>query len=249
METREFTVVHLSHLKIADLFSLIKSTIGYADGVKENIGGMLNAILIRLVTNNQAMGDQMNKATKNVLTPQVKAINADRDDRFSEIKRNVTTAQKGRNEEKKAAADNLKVFLDPYWDNTRKALNTQTEIFTRMLAKFNENEALAVNAATLGITEMLEGLAESNAIFNEVYQSRLNQDAAAEGPSASSLRSAATESYTQFCNALEQAVNFTPSEVLLTLFAQLDELRKTYARLATIEEEPGEDAEPGDSPL
>ena len=241
METREFTVVHLAHLKIADLFSLIKSTIGYADGVKANIGEMLNAILVRLVTDNQAMGEQMNKAKKNVLTPQVKAINADREDRFSEIKRNVTTAQKGRNEEKKAAADNLKVFLDPYWNTTDKALNTQTEIFTRMLAKFEENETLVANAGTLGITEMLEGLAESNAVFNEVYQIRLIQEAASEGPSASSLRSAATESYTQFCAALEQAVNYTPAEVLLTLFGQLDELRKTYARLATVEEEPGED--------
>ena len=242
METREFTIVHLAHLKIADLFSLIKSTIGYADGVKESIGGMMNAILARLVTDNHAMEQQMNKAMKNVLTPQVKAINADRDDRFSEIKRNVTTAQKGRNEEKKAAADNLKVFLDPYWDTTQKALNTQTGIFTDMLTKFEENETLVVNAATIGITEMLQGLAESNSIFNEVYQVRLNQEAAAEGPSATSLRAAATESYTQFCIALEQAVNFTPSEVLLTLFAQLDELRKTYARLATTEEDPGPDA-------
>ena len=69
METKEFTIVHLAHLKIADLFSLIKSTIGYAEGVKESIGGMLNAILARLITDNHAMEQQMNKAMKNVLTP------------------------------------------------------------------------------------------------------------------------------------------------------------------------------------
>ena len=243
METKKFTSVYLHNLKIADLFSLIKSTISYADKVKENIGPLLNLILAKLVTDNQAMEVQMNKTTKNVLTPQLVEMNADREDRFAEIKRNITTAQKGRNADKKAAANSLKVFFDPYWDTNKKALNTQTETYIEMLDKLEENETLMVHAATIGINEMLEGLAESNAIFNETYQTRLSQEAAAEGPSATSQRAAATDSYTQFCTALEQAVNFTPSEVLLVLFGQLDELRKTYARLVPAEEEPGEDAD------
>jgi hypothetical protein len=238
METKEFTIVHLSHLKIDDLYSLIKSTIEYADREIENIGAMPNAILVRLKTDNQAMEIQMNKASKNVLTPQLTEMNTDREERFAEIKRNVTTASKGRNEEKKAAADSLKIFLDPYWDTDKKALNTQTGVYSEMFVKFGENATLQAQAVTIGISEMMEGLAESNGAFNEVYQIRLMQEAAAEGPSATSLRAAATNSYAQFCTAVEQAVNFIPSEVLHTLFNQLDELRKTYARLVPAEEEP-----------
>ena len=238
METKKFTVVYVGRLKIADLFSLIKSTIGYADRVKETIGQLLNIILAKLVSDNQTMEVSMNKASKNVLTPQLVEMNADREDRFAEIKRNVTTAQKGRNAEKKTAANNLKVFLDPYWDTNKKPLNTQTETFINMFAKFEENETLVVAATTIGITDMMEGLAESNNAYNEVYQIRLMQEAAAEGPSATSQRTAATDSYNQFCTALEQAVNFMPSETLDALFSQLDELRKTYARLVPAEEEP-----------
>lgn len=236
METKKFTIVHMAHLKIDDLFSLIKSTITFADRVKETLGQLLGLILAKLVTDLNALEAQMNKAMKSALTPQVVEMNVDREDRFAEIKRNVTTAQKGRNEEKKAAANNLEVFLEPFWDTNKKPLNTQTGIYIDMLNKFGENETLVVNATTIGITDMFEGLGESNAAFDEVYQIRLEQEAAAGGPSATSLRAAATESYNQFCSALEQTANFMSTEVVLTLFSQLDELRKTYARLVNTDD-------------
>lgn len=238
MEKKEFTIVALSRLKIDDLFSLIKSTITFADRVKESLGQLLGFILAKLISDFNAMEQQMNKAMKNVLTPQLTEMNADREDRYAEIKRNITTAQKGRNEEKKGAANNLKVFLDPYWDANKKSLNTQTELYYDILTKFEANETLIAAATTIGVLDMMEGLAESNSAFDEVYQIRLEQEAAAGGPSATSLRATATESYNQFCTALEQAANFMPTEVVLILFNQLDELRKTYARLIHDEEEP-----------
>ena len=238
METKKFTVVDLHSLKIDDLFSLFKSTITFANRVIESLGQLLGIILTKLISDFNAMEQQMNKAMKNGLTPQLTEMNADREDRYAEIKRNITTAQKGRNEEKKTAANNLKVFFDPYWNADKKPLNTETELFIDMLTKFEANEMLVTSAATIGITEMMEEFAISNNAFDEVYQIRLEQEAAAGGPSATSLRVAATESYNQFCTALEQAVGFMPTEVALTLFNQLDELRKTYARLIHTEEEP-----------
>lgn len=245
METKEFTIVHLSHLKIDDLFSLNKSTIEYADPVKEDIGEMPKLTLGHLVSDNHAMELQMNKALKNVLTPQLTEMNADREDRFSEVKRNVTTALKGRDLAKKNAAENLKIFLEPYWDINRKAMNTQTGVFHEMFGKYNANVEMKAYAATIGISQMMTELEMSNTQFNTVYQTRLTQEAAVEGPSATSLRAAATQSYEQFCTAVEQAVNFMSSETLVTLFNQLDELRKTYARLIHTEEE---EPEPSTAP-
>jgi len=60
---------------------------------------------------------------------------------------------------------------------------------------------------------------------------RNEQVSAIEGPSDSSLKSATSKSYEHFCTAIEQAVNYTPSDVLIALFNQMDELRKAYARL------------------
>lgn len=245
MEIKEFTTVYLKNLKIDDLFSLIKSTIELADPVKEDIGEMPKVTLGHLVSDKHAMELQMNKALKNVLTPQLSEMNADREDRFSEVKRNVTTALKGRDAEKKAAAGNLKIFLDPYWEANKKALNTQTGIYHEMFGKYNLNVEMKAYAATIGISQMMTELEMSNTQFNTLYQTRLTQEAAVEGPSATSLRAAATKSYEQFCTALEQAVNFTPSDTLTTLFNQLDKLRKTYARLIHTEEE---EPEPSTAP-
>lgn len=238
MEKKEFSVLYLTRLKLDDLFALFKSTITYADAVQEMLGAMLVAVLALFKANTQTMEQQMNKALKNALTPLVNEKNTDRGDRFAEIKRNITTAQKGRNAEKKSAAEQLKVFMEPFWDTNQKALNTQTGLYNDMLRKIGENETLSISASTIGISDMLEGLGDANSAFDEVYQIRLTQESA-EGPSATSLRTTATESYNQFCTALEQTVNFMPSEPLENLFAQLDELRKTYARMIHDEEDEG----------
>lgn len=232
MQTKEFSTVHLNHLTIDDLYALNKSTIEYAAPVRENIGELPKATLVQLETDNNAMGVQMNKASKSVLTAQLAKMDADCDDRFAEIKRNVITAVKGRDAEKRAAGENLKIFFDPYWDNNAKAMNTQIGVFNELFDKYNANATLKAQAATIGISDMMTGLETANIAFGLLYQTRDEQGAALEGPSASSLRAAAAKSYEQFCTAVEQAVNFTPSEILITLFNELDKLRKTYARLA-----------------
>lgn len=231
MQTNEFRPVHLNHLTIDNLFSLSKSTIEYARPVIESIGGMPKVIFGHLETDNNAMGEQIKKALKSALTAQVTELDLDCDDRFTEVKRNVSTNQQGRNPDKKTAAEALKIFLNPYWDSDAKPLNTQTSLLKEMFSKFNANEALKAYAAIIGITDMMAGLETANTALSTLYQMRNEQVSAAEGPSASSLKSATAKSYDQFCLALEQAANYTPSDILTTLFNQIDELRKTYARL------------------
>ncbi len=231
MQTKEFRPVHLNNLTIDNLFSLSKSTIEYANPVKDSIGRIPKVILDQLETDNNAMGVQMNKALKSALTAQVTELDLDCDDRFAEVKRNVNTNLRGRSPEKKAAAEELKIFLNPYWNTNTKPLNTQTSLLTEMFGKFKASETLKTHAATVGITDMMIGLETANMALATLYQTRNEQGAAVEGPSASSLRSATAKSYEQFCTAVEQAANSTPSDVLNTLFNQLDELRKTYARL------------------
>ncbi len=59
------------------------------------------------------MGVQIKKALKSGLTAQVTELDLDCDDRFAEVKRNLSTNLQGRNPEKKAAAEALKIFLNP----------------------------------------------------------------------------------------------------------------------------------------
>ena len=232
MQTREFSVVHLNHLTIDDLYSLNKSTIGCANPVKESIGEMPRLTLAQLETANIAMGEQMNKASKSVLTAQLVEMDIDSDDRFAEIKRNVVTAVKGRDAAKRAAGESFQIFLSPYWDNNTKPLNTQIGVLNELFGKYNASANLKAQAVTIGVSEMMTGLETTNNAMGALYQTRNEQGAAVEGPSASSLRAAAAKSYEQFCTAVEQAVNFTSSEILTNLFNEMDKLRKTYASLA-----------------
>lgn len=231
MQTREFSVVHLNHLTIDDLYSLNKSTIECANPVRKSIGEMPRLTLDQLETANTAMREQMNKASKSVLTAQLVEMDIDSDDRFAEIKRNVVTAVKGRDAAKKAVGESFQIFLSPYWDNNTKPLNTQIGVLNELFGKYKANASLMAQAVTLGISQMMTGLETANTDMGVLYQTRNEQGAVADGPSASSLKAAAAKSYEQFCTAVEQAVNFTPTEILKTLFNELDKLRKTYASL------------------
>jgi len=230
MDEKQFSTLYVGRLKINDLYSLNNSTIEYAKPVVAGFGVVAAAAFTNLETNNAAMGAQMNKSGQNDESKQLANLDADRDDRFAEIKRNITTDLKGRDEAKKTAAQNLKSFFKPYWNVDTKPMNTETGVFKEMLAKYNANEALKADAATIGIADMLTGLETANNEFDTLYKARDSEDAQ-DGPSATSLKAAAVKSYEQFCTAIEQAVNFAPSDVLTTLFGQMDELRRTYAAL------------------
>lgn len=231
MQTKKFSTVHLNNLTIDDLYSLNNSTIAYAAPVRESIGELPRLALAQLETNNTEMGVQMNKSSKSALTAKLAEMDADCDDRFAEIKRNVITAVKGRDAEKRAAGEKLEIFLSPYWDNNTKAMNTQIGVFNELFGKYNANAQLKAQAVTIGISDMMTGLETANSAFEALYKTRNEEGAAVEGPSASSLKRASVQSYEQFCTAVEQAVNFTPSEILTSLFNEMDKLRKTYASL------------------
>lgn len=52
METKTFSPLYVARLSVADLYSLNKSTIEIAQPLKENIGEIPQAALIRLETSN-----------------------------------------------------------------------------------------------------------------------------------------------------------------------------------------------------
>lgn len=244
MEQYEFTTLHVNNLRINDLFSLNKSTIDYAKPVVEPLGGIPAAVLVQLESDNQAMGTQMNKSDQNQKSRPLAELDRDRDDRFAEIKRNITTDLKGRDPLKKAAAEKLKHFLKPYWHAEKRAMNTETGMFSDMLKKLNDDEGLVADATTIGITDMLTGLKTANTEFDTLYEER-NSEEASEEPSASSFKQAAIQRYNHFCTAMELQVNYAPTDAVVTLFGQMNELRKTYAALngrKTKEEETTEEA-------
>ncbi len=242
MEIKIFSSLHIAGLSVADLYSLNKSTIEIAQPLKENIGDVPGAALAWLETANTEMGAQLNKQSKSGLTDALAEKDKDRDARFAEIKRNISTAMAGLDATKREAAESLKLLFGPYWETGKKAMNTETALIAELIGKINASESLTSQAETIGITAMLTGLETSNNEFDALYKERNTQEAAKDTTSASSLKPAAAKSYEQFCTAVEQAVSFVPTDPLLTLFNQMDELRGKYALLIDKTDDENEDS-------
>jgi hypothetical protein len=234
METKQFSTIHLSSLGISDAYALFRETVEVAEPVQSAIGDMAKTIYTRLTTDTTAMGIPLKLAQKNALTGEVKNLDNDRDAELDDIKRDIIYFSKGRDTNKKAAAERLKIVFDPYWDITHEALNTETKSIDTLMAKYTADKAIQADAALIGIETKLTALQTKNAAFAAAYKSRTSEvgNKTADG-SASSFRSAATKSYNDFCTAIEQAVSYAPNDTTTTLFNTMEQLRTRYNALSS----------------
>jgi len=236
MKMLEFDQIFVIRLTISNVLGLIKSTIKQALAVKDELGDLPLAALNQLIANNEQFEPAVNNPSKSEFTDRVNLANNDRKERFGEIKRNVKLHLKGRDAAKKAAAKKLEFFFSPYWGLMNEPLNTFTGIVNTMFEKYKVNTEIKADAKLIGIDAFLDGFEISNNDFDAIYNQRLANDAAHE-LSASGQKRDVCNSYTEFCNAIEQAVNFTPKESIHTLFKNMNELRKTYHALEPVEKE------------
>lgn len=228
---KKFSPVYVAKLTINNLFSLSQSSIEIAKPLIAEIGGIPQLAFSPLETANAAMAARMNQAQREELTPKIKAADKDRDQCFAELKREVSNAAKSRDAAKAGAGNKLMIYLEPYWELQRGALNTETEVMSGMLSGIGASADLTTAASTVGVSGLLADLATLNNTFKALYVQRNTSEASESGPSASSLRPDVEQTYEQFCTAIEQLVNFAPTSTLNTLFNKLDLLRKKYAAL------------------
>jgi len=230
MSNLSFSSLHVNNLTINNAFSLFKSSIDISIPVKTQLGDMLNAVLVKLITDNENFGQQINKNQKSALTDDLKPLDKERDNVQAEINRTVSFHLKGSDAAKKTAAQTLKLFLTPYWNAATLPLNTQTGVISEMIGKYKANADLKAAALLLGLDTQFAALEAKNIAFDTLYLSR-NEEISGRETSGSSLKPAAIASYNQYCTAIEQAANFTPNDAILALFNNLDTLRKKYHAL------------------
>ena len=223
-----FTVLYVAKLSINNAFSLFKTSIDLARAVELQLNPVLVAALNQFATDNENFGKQINKNQKSGLSDEMKPLDAERDSLFSIIKRAVNSFQKSSDPASKDAAKLLQLFLTPYWNAGSLPLNSETDILDELLAKYKASPELKAAAVTLNVDATFTLLEAKNVTFKALYQSRITEFAAREKASGTSLKPAVVASYTQFCTALEQAVNLTPNADSIALFHKLDELRKKY---------------------
>ena len=238
-----FSILYVAKLTISNAFSLFKSSIELARAVEPQLSPILVAALNQLETDNVAFGKEINKLQRSGLTAGLKLLDKERDSLFSEIRRIITSYLKSTDAPKKAAANTLQLFLEPYWDALALPWDTESDILIEVFGKYRAQADLSSAAMILGIQGQFTAFEAKNTEFKMLYNSRNAESAVRSKVSGTKLRPAAVASYIQFCTALEQAVNLTPSNNLILLFNKLDDLRKKSHLL-----EGGSKDEPDDVP-
>ena len=153
-------------------------------------------------------------------------LDKERDSLFYEIRRIITSYLKSTDVPKKAAANTLQLFLEPYWDALALPWDTESDILDEVFGQYHAQSELSSAIVILGIQAQFTAFEAKNTAFKVLYNSRNAESALRSKVSGTKLKPAAVASYIQFCTALEQAVNLTLSEDLILLFNKLDDLRK-----------------------
>jgi len=224
MEKKEFSALNVARVGNEDVASLFKLSCDITIPVRTQIGDMSNAALTKLITTTDPFVEQVNQLRKSELTDDVDAGRKLCNNLYSEIKRTVVFEMKSRDLTKKTPAEKLNFFLTPYWDLSKKPIATQLELTTEMADKYHADVALTTAAQAIGIDGVMTELETANNALGTTYKAR-NKEIGDRKDSATKLRPAANESYLQFCTVIEQAINFTPNDTLISLFNSLDTLR------------------------
>jgi hypothetical protein len=232
MSEKKFSPLYLSKLTVEEIYSLCKSSIDLSQPLSDNLGTIATAAFNLLVTENAGLGTSLNRNIKSELSETIRQYDQARDEDIRQLFQLNKSYLNSRNAEKKAAASQLGLFLTPYKGAEKLPLDVQSAVIFELISKYNASAELQGAASAIGLTDIFTSLANNNTQFDSLYNQRTISKSA-RGASASTLRGKVSTAYTQFATAVEQTVNFTPSDSLLSLFNQLDELRKQYRQLET----------------
>jgi hypothetical protein len=215
-----------------DLAGLSTETVAKALPLSGSLGAIGEAKLQVLQTDTNQLVSLLHKQQGNELTPAIQAEDATRDGLFSDIKRVSKAASKSTLEVNAAAGAKLVEFLKTYWNIGQEPMMSQTVVIKLMIERYLADPALMSAATTVGLIPVFDALMMSNNHLSNLYDQRVDEIVAAEGPSATSVKSDLVISYEEFCDFVKMALSTLPSPGLQTLFGDINEIRRKYvARL------------------
>ena len=173
------------------------------------------------------MGAQIHRNQKSLHTGPINEMEIERNNILGELIGIPKSYVKSYDPVIKAAALLLKHFMNPYKYTAALPQDIKSGIIAELIGKYKARPDLMAAAVVLGIAGTFLGLETKNSAYTTTYMDRLTEYAEQE-TSGSARKPAAIEGYTQFCIAIQQAANLTPSPAILALFHQMNELRKIY---------------------
>ena len=223
----KFITLHVSHLRLDDLAGLATETIVLCNS-KTALGAVGLAKLQALNTANTTFLALVNKNRASALTPQIREEDKRRDAQLAEIKRTAKDAQKSTQAATAAAGTKLMEHLLPFWDISKEPIPSQSIQIEVFNSRYAADAAAVTAAATLGLTPVLAALLQSNNTIMELYNERLADMGALDGPSATAASKDVITAYDDFCTAVEVTLSALPTADLQLIFNELNDLRRKY---------------------
>ncbi|MDR3245697.1 MAG: DUF6261 family protein [Prevotellaceae bacterium] len=229
MSEIKFVTLNLQRLDLGSLTGICTETIDVATPIVITLAQpLLQVKLERMTGNVTILNSLMNRSRNNPLTIQLKEIDGEIGVLYSELKRTIKTAEKSSNQMKSAAANLLLQTFKPFWAVTSQALTSQSAQLEELFSRVNASPEMRNALVVLDLIIVWEELISKNIAFNQIYDRRLEEDAAATAPSASSMKTTVVKDYEEFSKAVELTLSAFPSPKLELLFNAMNELRKKY---------------------
>jgi hypothetical protein len=224
----KFIPLKVFNLKLDDVEGLIYETISAVIPKAATLGAAATVKFQALVTKNDTFVLLLDKDRTSLLTPQINEEDRKRDSLFSEIKRTSKTAQKSNIPSTAIAGARMVDLLTPFWDINKKPIATQTAEINHLIDRYNADPDAVASANTLGLAPVINRLAVTNLELHNLYGARVDEIAAAVGPSASSIKSEVVIAYDEFCDSVGVTLSALPTENLQLIFNAVNEIRHKY---------------------
>ncbi|MDR2042486.1 MAG: DUF6261 family protein [Tannerella sp.] len=225
----KFIALNASHLRLDNLAGLTAETVAIASQQSGSVLGPLGTATLQTLGNvNTAFLKRLHRKRASELTPQIREKGRLRNVLFAEIKR---TSKTGRQSSLPAVADagaRMTAFLEPFRKTDKEPVMSQTAQITIISSRYAADATLAQAAATLGIAAQIQALFTASSELENLYNRRLDEMAAVEGPAASALKSETVKAYNRFCATIEITLSVQPSAALQLLFNEMNGLRRKY---------------------
>jgi hypothetical protein len=224
-----FYSLRVDKLKLVPLAGLCGETVSISKPVVPGLGQpLITAALGKLDTDTVNLIKLIDRSHTSPLTPEVQSIDRDCDNQFAAIKRGITYYSKDIDAEKVAAAKLLMSVFKPMWYISSEPISAQFIMLDELNERITASFDLLAALTTIGLDNNWGLLKNTYHALQDVYERRLDDDAATALPAASGMKATVVKEYDGYCILIEQMMNVLPSATLEKLFHEMNELRKKY---------------------
>ena len=197
---KEINGIDLAHMKSGAHFLFITDTVGLATAdakVKTKVTAELTALQTALKAEDDALA--LSKA--NLLSKEIKAIDAERDKHYKALRKAITFFLNHPDAELVKAAARLEQLLKDYNINPAMQLDRETGLLLNLISDLETKSAADVTA--LALTPVVQAMKQANDKLREVTRARANDRAVQIVGQLKQAQHASAEAY----RALVQKVN------------------------------------------